>query len=74
MDSSPILHAGKRPRAVVMAVRFSPQRRWLGSILCIIACMVESLETNADEALMLAYANGQAAAFETLYDRHKLRL
>ena len=37
--------------------------------------MVESeLQSLADEALMLAYAGGRAAAFECLYDRHGKRL
>ena len=29
---------------------------------------------SADEPLMRAYAAGDASAFETLYDRHQLRL
>lgn len=42
--------------------------------VCIIASMLESLQHLADEALMLAYADGQAAAFECLYERHRQRL
>ena len=32
------------------------------------------LAATADEQLMRAYATGQAAAFETLYDRHSARV
>ena len=39
--------------------------------LRIIARMGEGIEDTGDEALMLAYAAGDAAAFATLYDRHE---
>ena len=39
--------------------------------LRIIARMGERIEDSGDEALMLAYANGDATAFATLYDRHE---
>ena len=35
---------------------------------------VDGLDATSDEALMLAYAAGDAAAFETLYARHRLKL
>ena len=54
-------------------VRFSPQ--WLAPRLglCIIGWMADEQQPT-DEALMLAYASGQAAAFEPLYSRHSQRL
>lgn len=36
--------------------------------------MQEPDTTVSDEALMLAYASGQASVFEVLYDRHSLRI
>ena len=39
--------------------------------LRIIARMGERIGDTSDEALMLAYAGGDAAAFATLYDRHE---
>ena len=54
-------------------VLFSPQRAPASSKLCIIAGMVAPLNPT-DETLMQAYASGQAPAFESLYNRHHLRL
>lgn len=53
-------------------VRFSPQRLAQRLRLCIIGWMVDTQQP--DEALMQAYACGQAAAFEPLYARHSQRL
>ncbi len=75
----PILHAGEQTGSGA-AVRFSPQSRLWGSGLSIIPGMQEqplptvAVDDADDEALMLAYASGQAAAFERLYDRHSKRL
>lgn len=70
----PILHVGES--LACGAVRFSPQPGRRAVWLCIMPGMVVDSELHAlaDEALMLAYAGGEAAAFECLYDRHSMRL
>ena len=55
------------------AVRFSPQRGPAIARLCIIGGMADD-DTRTDEALMLAYASGDAAAFAPLYARHSARI
>ena len=62
-----------RPWQAVPLVRFSPQRLAQRLGLCIIGWMADEQQPT-DEALMLAYASGQAAAFEPLYSRHSQRL
>lgn len=56
-----------------LAVRFSPQRSTAHAGLCIIGGMVDN-DHRTDEALMLAYARGDAAAFTPLYTRHSPRI
>ena len=73
----PILRATDGGTALALigrgpVVLFSPQRLAQRLWLCIIGQMVDAQAT--DEALMLAYARGQAAAFEPLYSRHGQRI
>ncbi|QNH20995.1 RNA polymerase sigma factor [Xanthomonas sp. GW] len=56
------------PAAKALTPRYAPGRRTLR------LAAVDALVETSDEALMLAYAAGDAGAFETLYARHRGRL